>query len=87
MLAKLKTYSLLGIHAVPVEVEVDVSPGAVPKTVLVGLPEAAVRLFFILRQLDAAGVDEIICEPVAERGLGVAIMDRLRRAAATAPEA
>ena len=45
------------------------------------LPEAAVRLFFILRQLDAAGVDEIICEPVAERGLGVAIMDRLRRAA------
>lgn len=45
------------------------------------LPEAAVRLFFVLRQLDAAGVDEIICEPVAERGLGVAIMDRLRRAA------
>lgn len=47
------------------------------------LPEAAVRLFFVLRQLDAAGVDEIICEPVAERGLGVAIMDRLRRAAST----
>jgi L-threonylcarbamoyladenylate synthase len=45
------------------------------------LPEAAVRLFFVMRQLDAAGVDEIICEPVAERGLGVAIMDRLRRAA------
>ena len=45
------------------------------------LPEAAVRLFYVMRQLDAAGVDEIICEPVAERGLGVAIMDRLRRAA------
>lgn len=43
MLAKLKTFSLLGIDAVPVEVEVDVSPGALPKTVLVGLPEAAVR--------------------------------------------
>jgi len=43
MLAKLKTYSLLGIDAVPVEVEVDVSPGALPKTVLVGLPEAAVK--------------------------------------------
>lgn len=43
MLAKLKTYSLLGIDALPVEVEVDVSPGAVPKTTLVGLPEAAVR--------------------------------------------
>ena len=43
MLAKLQTYSLLGIEALPVEVEVDVSPGALPKTVLVGLPEAAVK--------------------------------------------
>ena len=43
MFAKLNTFSLLGIEALPVEVEVDVSPGAVPKTVLVGLPEAAVK--------------------------------------------
>lgn len=43
MLAKLNTFSLLGIDALPVEVEVDVSPGALPKTVLVGLPEAAVK--------------------------------------------
>ncbi len=43
MLAKLHTFSLLGISAVPVEVEVDVSPRAMPKTVLVGLPEAAVK--------------------------------------------
>jgi magnesium chelatase family protein len=43
MLAKLQTFALVGIEAVPVEVEVDVSPGAIPKTVLVGLPEAAVR--------------------------------------------
>jgi magnesium chelatase family protein len=43
MLAKLRTFSLVGIEAVPVEVEVDVSPGALPKTVLVGLPEAAVK--------------------------------------------
>jgi magnesium chelatase family protein len=42
MLAKLTTYALLGIDAVPVEVEVDVSPG-LPKTILVGLPEMAVR--------------------------------------------
>ncbi len=41
MLAKLKTFSLLGIDALPVEVEVDVSPSGLPKTVLVGLPEAA----------------------------------------------
>src|SRR4029077_10082556 len=43
MLAKLQTFSLLGIDAIPVEVEVDVSPGALPKTILVGLPEAAVK--------------------------------------------
>lgn len=43
MLAKLRTFSLLGIDALPVEVEVDVSPCAMPKTILVGLPEAAVK--------------------------------------------
>src|SRR4029079_8348643 len=43
MLAKLRTVSLVGIDALPVEVEVDVSDGALPKTVLVGLPEAAVK--------------------------------------------
>ena len=43
MLAKLKTYSLLGIDALPVDVEVDLSPAPLPKTVLVGLPEQAVR--------------------------------------------
>jgi magnesium chelatase family protein len=43
MLAKLHTFSLLGIDALPVEVEVDVSPAALPKTVLVGLPEQAVK--------------------------------------------
>ncbi len=43
MLAKLKTYSLVGIEAVPVDVEVDLSPSPLPKTVLVGLPEQAVR--------------------------------------------
>jgi magnesium chelatase family protein len=43
MLARLSTYSLLGIEALPVEVEVDISPGALPKTILVGLAEAAVK--------------------------------------------
>ncbi len=43
MLAKLTTYSLLGIDAASVDVEVDISPGALPKTILVGLAEAAVR--------------------------------------------
>lgn len=43
MLAKFKTFSLLGIDALPVDVEVDLSASALPKTVLVGLPEQAVR--------------------------------------------
>src|SRR5579863_6832716 len=43
MLAKLSSYTLVGIDAVPAEVEVDVSPATLPKTVLVGLAEAAVR--------------------------------------------
>ena len=43
MLAKLYTFSLLGIEAVPVDVEVDVSAATSPKTILVGLPEAAVK--------------------------------------------
>src|SRR5262249_2962168 len=42
MLAKLNTFALVGIDAVPVEAEGDVSPG-LPKTVLVGLPEMAVK--------------------------------------------
>src|SRR4051794_22260556 len=43
MLAKLSSYTLVGIDALPVEVEVDVSPASMPKTVLVGLAETAVR--------------------------------------------
>jgi L-threonylcarbamoyladenylate synthase len=46
------------------------------------LIEAAVRLFFVMRKLDEAGLDAIVAEPVSETGLGVAIMDRLRRASA-----
>ena len=40
------------------------------------------RLFFVMRTLDEAGLDAIVAEPVSETGLGVAIMDRLRRASA-----
>src|SRR2546429_3354848 len=42
MLAKLNTFALVGIDAAPVEVEVDAAAG-LPKTVLVGLPEMAVK--------------------------------------------
>ncbi len=43
MLSRLATYTLLGIEARSVEVEVDISPGALPKIILVGLAEAAVK--------------------------------------------
>jgi magnesium chelatase family protein len=42
MLAKLNTFALVGIEGVPVEVEVDAA-GGLPKTILVGLPEMAVK--------------------------------------------
>jgi magnesium chelatase family protein len=43
MLSKLASYTLIGIDAAAVEVEVDVSSATMPKTILVGLAEAAVR--------------------------------------------
>jgi len=43
MLARLQTFSLFGIEAVPVDVEVDVSGGALPATVLVGMADTAIR--------------------------------------------
>jgi L-threonylcarbamoyladenylate synthase len=45
------------------------------------LRKAAARLFSALRRLDEAGLDVIVAEAVPETGLGVAIMDRLRKAA------
>lgn len=44
--------------------------------------ECATRLFYAMRELDKLGVDEIIAEPVSEQGVGMAVMDRLRRASA-----
>ena len=42
----------------------------------------AARLFEALHALDEAGVDRIVAQPVPESGLGRAVMDRLRKAAA-----
>lgn len=49
------------------------------------LAEAARNLFAALRELDASDVAVILAEPVPEEGLGRAINDRLRRAAAQRP--
>jgi L-threonylcarbamoyladenylate synthase len=46
------------------------------------LREAAANLFAHLRRLDATGPGMIAVAPIPEQGLGEAINDRLRRAAA-----
>lgn len=46
------------------------------------LVEAAAGLFAAMRRLDAQGLELIVAVPPAEAGLGRAIVDRLRRAAA-----
>ena len=46
------------------------------------LLEAAANLFAALRRFDSLGLDRLVIEPVPEDGIGRAIMDRLRRAAA-----
>lgn len=46
------------------------------------LKEAAANLFKMLRILDASEATSIVAMPIPEEGLGVAINDRLRRAAA-----
>ena len=45
------------------------------------LREIARNLFAALRRLDALGLDRLYAEPCDEQGLGLAIMDRLRRCA------
>lgn len=49
------------------------------------LHEAARNLFGYLRELDQLDIDGVVAEPVPDRGLGRAINDRLRRAAAQHP--
>jgi L-threonylcarbamoyladenylate synthase len=49
------------------------------------LVEAAANLFAFLRRLDRPGLSAIAVMPIPEQGLGRAINDRLRRAAAPRP--
>lgn len=43
MVARIRSFLLFGIDALPCEVEVDIDQGALEKETLVGLPDAAVR--------------------------------------------
>jgi L-threonylcarbamoyladenylate synthase len=59
----------------PVEADLNLSPTC-------DLTEAAAHLFAYLHRLDTNGAKAIAVSPIPEEGLGVAINDRLRRAAA-----
>ena len=48
--------------------------------------EAAANLFRMLHELDGLGVEDIAIAPIPHEGLGEAINDRLRRAAAPRPK-
>lgn len=45
------------------------------------IDEYAHNLFHVFRKCDSWGVEAIYCEPVEEKGIGAALMDRIRRAA------
>lgn len=80
-----KKYGLLAYKGLPKDGYVEAHDWHAQEVLSPGngkLAEAAVRFFYCLRSLDAAEVDVIVAQPVSEVGLGVAIMDRLRRAAA-----
>ena len=56
------------------------TPGSVTRCA--DVHDYARRLFDSFRQADAAGLTQIDAEVVSEVGIGAALMDRLRRAAA-----
>jgi len=62
----------------PVVAPINLSPSG-------DLVEAASRLFGCLHELDAMGAERIAVSPIPDHGLGRAINDRLRRAAAPRP--
>jgi L-threonylcarbamoyladenylate synthase len=63
------------LAAYPGRARLDLSPGG-------DLAEAAANLFAFLRRLDATRASAIAIAPIPDLGLGAAIADRLRRAAA-----
>lgn len=69
------------VGLVGTNISLDHWQGVLVKTMPNDLNGYAKVLFATLRELDELGVDLIIVEEVKEEGIGVAIMDRLRRAA------
>lgn len=78
-----KTYALLSYRGQPKDGFVDLHDWAEVAVLSPGsgrVAEAGIRLFHMIRQLDQLDVDEIISEPFPDRGVGKAILDKLRKA-------
>ena len=78
------TVRLNATDALPGEVMIGFgdTPGDVTLSATGDLDEAAASLFAVLHDMDARGADRIAVAPIPETGIGRAINDRLRRAAA-----
>ncbi|HWG93124.1 MAG TPA: L-threonylcarbamoyladenylate synthase, partial [Mycobacteriales bacterium] len=59
--------------------------GVVHLAAVTGADDLARRLYALLRAAEDAGADAVVVEAVPEEGVGRAVMDRLRRAAAAGP--
>ena len=69
----------LGFGPAAAAADINLSPSG-------DLVEAAANLFHFLREADARATGPIAVSPIPEKGLGRAINDRLRRAAAPRPD-
>jgi L-threonylcarbamoyladenylate synthase len=78
--ATIRCHTRVGCLLHRLELE-EVPSGVIVRRIGGSLEDYARALFAGLRQFDTLGVEAIIVEGVAEVGLGVAVMDRLRRAA------
>ncbi len=79
-----KRYALLSYRGQEKDGYLDLHPWAAVEVLSPGsgrLAEAGIRLFHLLARLDRGGYDEIVAEPVPDRGIGRAILDKLRKAA------
>jgi L-threonylcarbamoyladenylate synthase len=85
MLAAIQRYQCEGVHVGILIADEDIQAFSESSTQIYvlgnTLEQIAMRLFAGLRTLEEAGVDVILCRSFAEEGLGLAIRDRLCKAA------
>lgn len=78
-----KRYALLSYRGQPKDGFLDLHAWAEVAILSPGsgrVAEAGTRFFHVLRDLDRMEVDEIISEPMPDRGVGKALLDKLRKA-------